>query len=321
MNLEEIFTNLIFSLNATMPIFFMMVLGFWLKKVQFLDENTTLKLNQLVFKIFLPALLFIDLAKEDFAAIWDTKLVVFCFAVTVLSITLAAVLSLLSKDKAERGELIQAAYRSGAATLGIVFMTNIYDNASMVALMIIGSVPLYNVAAVVILYLTSPQNAHQSKAKLWKKTAKNVVTNPIIIGIALGMLWSVFRLPQPVMFTKTVTYLGNMASPLALIALGASFEFCDVKEKWKETVGVTCTKLLLWCMIFLPVAICMGFRDEKLVAILVMLGSATTSSCFIMSKNMGHRGAISSCAVMVTTLLSSFTLTMWLFVLRMGGYI
>lgn len=321
MNLEDILTNLIFSLNATMPIFFMMVLGFWLKKVQFLDENTTSKINQLVFKIFLPALLFIDLAKEDFASIWDTKLVVFCFVVTVLSITVAAVLSLLSKDRAERGEIIQAAYRSGAATLGIVFMTNIYDNASMVALMIIGSVPLYNVAAVVILYLTSPQNAHHSKAELWKKTAKNVVTNPIIIGIALGMLWSIFRIPQPVMFTKTVTYLGNMASPLALIALGASFEICDVKEKWKETIGVTCTKLLLWCILFLPVAIYMGFRDEKLVAILVMLGSATTSSCFIMSKNMGHRGAISSCAVMVTTLLSSFTLTMWLFVLRMGGYI
>ena len=129
MNLEDIFTNLIFSLNATMPIFFMMVLGFWLKKVRFLDENTTSKINQLVFKIFLPALLFIDLAKEDFASIWDTKLVVFCFVVTVLSITVAAVLSLLSKDRAERGEIIQAAYRSGAATLGIVYMTNIYDHA------------------------------------------------------------------------------------------------------------------------------------------------------------------------------------------------
>lgn len=319
--MTDIFTNLIFSLNATMPIFFMMVLGFWLKKIKFLDENTTSKLNQLVFKIFLPALLFIDLAKEDFLTIWDTKMVVFCFVVTIICIVLAAVISLLSKDKAERGEIIQAAYRSGAATLGIVFMTNIYDNASMVALMIIGSVPLYNVAAVIILYLTSPQNAHHSKSELWKKTAKNVVTNPIIIGILLGMLWSVLKLPQPPMFTKTITYLGNMASPLALIALGASFEFYDAKEKWKETTGITVTKLLLWCMIFLPVAIHMGFREEKLVAILVMLGSATTSSCFIMSKNMGHKGAISSCAVMVTTLLSSFTLTMWLFVLRMGGYI
>lgn len=315
------FENLIFSLNATMPIFFMMVIGYLLKKIQFLDEKTTTKLNQLVFKLFLPALLFMDLATEDFTTIWDGKLVLFCFLVTVTSILIAALLSLFHKDGAERGEIIQAAYRSGAATLGIVFMTNIYDNASMVALMIIGSVPLYNVVAVIVLYLTSPQNAHHSKAELWKKTAKNVVTNPIILGIVIGMLWSVLKMPEPPMLMKTVSYLGNMASPLALIALGASFEICDAKEKWKETTEVTFIKLILWCVIFLPIAIHLGFRDEKIVAILVMLGSATTSSSFIMAKNMGHRGAISSCAVMVTTLLSSFTLTFWLFVLRMGGYI
>ena len=321
MNSNNILTNLIFSLNATMPLFIMMVLGFWLKKINFLDEHSTKKINHLVFKVFLPALLFIDLAKEDFITIWDTKMVVFCFVVTVLSIGLAAVISLLSKNKSDRGEIIQAAYRSGAATLGIAFMTNIYDDASMVALMIIGSVPLYNVAAVVILYLTSPENAHHSKNELIKKTAKNVVTNPIIVGIVLGILWSVCKIPQPVIFSKSVTYLGNLASPLALIGLGASFEFCDVKEKWKETVGVTCSKLILWCIIFLPIAISMGFCNEKLVAILVMLGSATTSSCFIMARNMGHEGKISSCSVMATTLFSSFTLTLWLFILKSLQYI
>lgn len=321
MNTNGICTNLIFSLNATMPLFIMMMLGFFLKKIQFLDEHSTKVINQLVFKVFLPALLFVDLAGKDFVSIWDTKMVLFCFVVTVVSIGLAAVLSLVSKNKAERGEIIQAAYRSGAATLGIAFMTNIYDDASMIALMIIGSVPLYNVAAVVILDLTSPQNENHSGKELWIKTAKNAITNPIILGILLGMIWSVCRIPQPVIFAKSMTYLGNLASPLALIGLGASFEFCDAKEKWKETVGVTGIKLLLWCMIFLPVAISMGFRNEKLVAILVMLGSATTSSCFIMAKNMGHEGKISSCAVMVTTLLSSFTLTMWLFILKMLQFI
>ena len=321
MSTNGIFTNLIFSLNATMPLFIMMMLGFFLKKIHFLDEHSTKAINQLVFKVFLPALLFIDLAGEDFVSIWDTKMVVFCFVVTVVSIGLATVMSMVSKNRAERGEIIQAAYRSGAATLGIAFMTNIYDDASMVALMIIGSVPLYNVAAVVILDLTSPQNKHHSGKALWIKTVKNAITNPIILGIFLGMVWSICKIGQPVIFTKSMTYLGNLASPLALIGLGASFEFCDVKEKWKETVGVTGIKLLLWCIIFLPIAILMGFRNDKLVAILVMLGSATTSSCFVMAKNMGHEGKISSCAVMATTLISSFTLTMWLFILKMLQFI
>jgi len=321
MSTNGIITNLIFSLNATMPLFVMMVLGFLLKKYHFLDEHSTGVINKLVFKVFLPALLFIDLAGKDFVSIWDTKMVVFCFVATVVSIVLAAGLSLFSKNKAERGEIIQAAYRSGAATLGIAFMTNIYDDASMIALMIIGSVPLYNVAAVVILDLTSPNNESHSGKALWIKTAKNAITNPIILGILFGMIWSVCRIGQPVIFAKSLTYLGNLASPLALIGLGASFELCDVREKWKETLGVSGIKLFLWCMVFLPLAIFMGFRNEKLVAILVMLGSATTSSSFIMAKNMGHEGKISSCAVMVTTLLSSFTLTLWLFVLRSMHYI
>ena len=321
MNTHGMITNLIFSLNATMPLFIMMMLGFVLKKMHFLDEHSTGAINKLVFKVFLPVLLFIDLAGKDFVSIWDTKMVAFCFVATVVSIALAAGLSLLSKNKAERGEIIQAAYRSGAATLGIAFMTNIYDDASMIALMIIGSVPLYNVAAVVILDLTSPQNESHSGKALWIKTAKNAITNPIILGILFGMIWSVCRIPQPVIFAKSMTYLGNLASPLALIGLGASFEFCDVKEKWKPTIGVTGTKLFLWCILLLPIAVSMGFRNEKLVAILVMLGSATTSSSFIMAKNMGHEGKISSCAVMTTTLLSSFTLALWLFILKTMQYI
>lgn len=312
----SVLNNLVFSLNATMPIFFVMVIGWCLKKFRFLEETTTAKLNQLVFRIFLPALLFVDLATEDFIAIWDTKMVLFCFVATLLSIGIATTFSLFSKNKSERGEIIQAAYRSGAATLGIVFMTNIYDDAAMMALIIIGSVPLYNIAAVIVLYLTSPQSGHQSSTGLWKKTIKNVLTNPIILGILVGMLWSLCKLPQPPIFMKTVSSLGNIASPLALIALGASFELPDVKEKGKETIGVTFLKLILLCLIFLPIAIYLGFRNEKLVAILVMLGSATTSSSFIMAKNMGHEGKISSCAVMITTLLSSFTMTLWLFLLR-----
>lgn len=313
----SILENLSFSLNATMPIFFVMVIGWCFKKFRILDDATTAKLNQLVFKYFLSALLFIDLATEDFSAIWDAKMVVFCFIVTLLSIVIAIAFStILSKNKSERGEIIQAAYRSGAATLGIVFMTNIYDDASMMALIILGSVPLYNIAAVVILYITSPENQNHDKKELWKKTTKNVLTNPILLGIFFGMLWSVLRLPQPPILMKTVSFLGSIASPLALISLGASFELPDVKAKGKETIGITAMKLVLLCLIFLPIAIYLGFRNEKLVAILVMLGSATTSSSFIMAKNMGHEGKISSCAVMATTLLSSFTMTLWLFLLK-----
>lgn len=312
--------NLIFSLNATLPLFIMMVVGYILRKIGYMDEHGTSQMNKLVFKVFLPALLFMDLAGEDFKAIWDSEMVLFCFGATIFSIIISALISLMDKDKAERGEIIQGSFRSGAATLGIAFMLNIYDNATAAALMIIGSVPLYNIMSVIILSVTA-QSGVKDKTKLIKMTAYNLVTNPIILSILAGLLWSVLKLPMPVIMSKSVTYLGNVASPLALIVLGSEFELKAAKEKIKEISVVSFCKLILFCLIFLPVAILLGFRDEKLVAILIMLGSGTTTSSFIMAKNMGHEGVISSSVVMITTLLMAFTMTLWLYILRSLGFI
>lgn len=316
-------SNLIFSLNATMPLFIMMALGYILKRINFIDDNSASVMNRLVFRVFLPALLFIDLAKENFTAIWDGKLVLFCLVVTLLSIVIAFLISLVvSKDKADRGEIIQGSFRSAAATLGIAFMLNIYDSATAVALMIVGSVPIYNITSVIVLEVTAEDEAEgRSRKELILKTLKNVVTNPIILSIAAGLVWSLLSIPMPAIMDKSVTYLGNVASPLALIVLGASFKFSDAGGKIKETVAVSFSKLILLTAIFLPVAVKLGFRNESLVAILIMLGSGTTSSSFIMAKNMGHKGIISASAVMITTLLMSFTMAGWLFILKSLGLI
>ena len=119
--------NLSFSLNATIPIFLMMVFGGLMKKVGLLDDHTTAKLNQFVFKALLPVLLFMDLSKADFQTVWDGKFVLFCFFATLLSIGIAFLLSLPRKDWAERGEIIQASYRSSAAILGIAFVNKLRD--------------------------------------------------------------------------------------------------------------------------------------------------------------------------------------------------
>lgn len=99
--------NLIFSLNATIPVFLLMVLGLVLRKIGWIDEVFASKMNQFVFRVPLPVLLFQDLATVDFYEMWDGKFVFFCFAVTFLEILLAGLLSLLLKDRSTRGEFIQ----------------------------------------------------------------------------------------------------------------------------------------------------------------------------------------------------------------------
>lgn len=312
--------NLIFSLNATIPIFLMMLLGMLFRKLGWMDEVFAAKMNKFVFLVPLPVLLFEQLATVDFSEVWDIKFILFCFVVTAISITISTVISLLWKDRSIKGEFIQATYRSSAALLGIAFIQNIYGTVGMAPLMIIGSVPLYNVMAVVVLSFFKPGNNSFDKA-LVKKTLKGIVTNPIIIGIVAGFVWSALKLPMPLILHKTVSSIGATATPMGLMSMGATFEMKKATSKMKPTLVAVFMKLIGFCAIFLPVAAMLGFRNEQLIAILVMLGSATTVSSFVMARNMGHEGMLSSGVIMMTTLLSAFTLTMWLDVLRSFGLV
>ncbi|WP_195509568.1 AEC family transporter [Coprococcus comes] len=312
--------NLIFSLNATIPIFLMMLLGMLFRKLGWMDEVFAAKMNKFVFLVPLPVLLFEQLATVDFSEVWDIKFILFCFVVTAISITISTLVSLLWKDRSIKGEFIQATYRSSAALLGIAFIQNIYGTAGMAPLMIIGSVPLYNIMAVVVLSVFKPGNNSFDKA-LVKKTLKGIATNPIIIGIVAGFVWSALKLPMPSILHKTVSSIGATATPMGLMSMGATFEMKKATSKMKPTLVAVFMKLVGFCAIFLPMAALLGFRNEEMIAILVMLGSATTVSCFVMARNMGHGGTLSSGVIMMTTLLSAFTLTMWLDVLRSFGLV
>ena len=312
--------NLIFSLNATVPIFLLMILGLLFHKIGWIDDVFAQKMNKFVFVVPLPVLVFSDLATVDFHEVWNMKFVLFCFLATFLSITLVSFMSLWLKERALRGEFIQASYRSSAALLGIAFIQNIYGNAGMAPVMIIGSVPLYNIMAVLVLSLFKPGQSGLDKAVL-KRTAKGIVTNPIILGIVAGLLWSALGLKMPHIMQKTVTNIGGVATPMGLMAMGATFDIKKAFAKVKPAAVATFMKLIGLAAIFLPIAIMLGFRREELVAILVMLGSATTVSCFVMAKNMGHEGVLSSSVVMLTTLFSAFTLTGWLYILKSMNFI
>ena len=250
--------NLIFSLNATVPVFLMMILGLVFKKIGWID----------------------------FSKVWDVKFVLFCFIVTIISITISFLISCLLGDKTVRGEFIQAAYRSSAALLGIAFIQNIYGNAGMAPLMIIGSVPLYNMMAVVILSVFKPGQSGLDHTVV-KKTVKGIVTNPILIGIVAGLVWSALKIPMPAIPKKVISSIGNVATPMGLMAMGATF---DIKKAFGK------------------------IKPSAIAAF--MLGSATTVSSFVMAKNMGHEGTLSSSVVMLTTMFSAFTVTGWLYILR-----
>ena len=311
--------NFLYSLNATLPVFAVMVLGWILKKINFLSEEFIRVANKLTFKVALPCMLFLDIAEMDPSQLLDGRFVAYGFTVSLISILgIWALAKFFMKDKTQVGAFVQGAYRSSAAVLGVALITNVYGNAGYAPLMILASVPLYNVFAVMILVLEAGGGGKLDGKRL-QKAALNVCKNPIILGILAGMPFVLFRWHIPAMVDKTLSMLSNLATPLSLLAIGAACDWGDALKKAKPTIMAAATKLVILPALFLPVAVGLGFRDAQLMAILIMLGSPSTPSGYIMAKQMGNDDVLANGIIVLTTLLAAVTITLWIFLLRSFG--
>lgn len=321
--------SFLYSINATVPIFLVMIVGWVIKQLGVIDDHFANVANKYVFKVALPVLLFRDLAAADFKSQFDVKFVLYCMIVTTIMFSgIWICTEIFMKDDTQKGAFVQASFRSSAAILGMAFIQNMYQSTGMAPLMIVAAVPLFNIFSVIVLtfkahpeYHGSTEEQSTDKKENIKKTCFNIVTNPIIIGIVLGLLSSLAGLRYPVIINKTINNIAQTATPVALICIGASFEGKKAIKKIKPTVIATFLKLVGLAAIFLPIAVKMGFRNQELMAILIMLASPSTVTCFVMAKGMDNDEVLSSSIVVLTTLLSSVTLTAWIFILRNFGLI
>lgn len=314
--------NFIYSINVTIPIFLVMVIGWILKQMGMLNDDFVKVCNKFNFKVTLPFLLFRDISGVDIKAVFDLKYVLFCAIAT--SICFWAIwggAKLFIKDKSIVGAFVQASFRSSAAVMGLAFIQNIYGQSAMGPLMIIGAVPLYNIYAVIVLTFEGENQEGTRDTGKIKTACINILKNPIIIAIFLGLIVSLCGIQFPTIINKTVANVAQMATPLALIAMGAGFEGKKALAKIKPTLAAAFIKLVVQAAIFIPIAAWMGFDGEKMIAIVVMLAAPTTPSCYIMAKNMNNDGVLTASTVVVTTLLAAFTLTGWIFVLKCMGLI
>ncbi|MGN0485354.1 MAG: AEC family transporter [Lachnospiraceae bacterium] len=316
-------SDFIYSLNVTVPIFLVMVLGYCLKHGGMLTEDFVTVANKFNFKVTLPVMLVRDIAAVNIREVFDGKYVLFCaLASTICFWVIWGAAKLFLKEKSMRGAFVQASFRSSAAVMGLAFINNIYGESAMGPLMIIGAVPLYNIFSVLVLTFESSEAEQMDNfGTKMKQTFINILKNPIIIAIAIGLVIGYSGITLPTIVSKTLNSVAQMATPLALVAIGAGFKGKDAVKKIGPAMGAALTKLVFQPLIFLPVAVWMGFTGEKLIGILIMLAAPTTPSCYIMAKNMGNDGELTASVVVLTTVLAAFTLTGWIFILKHMGLI
>lgn len=314
--------NFIYSINVTMPIFLVMVIGYILKQIGMLNDNFVTVANKFNFKVTLPFMLFKDIAGVDIKQVFDIKYVLFCAIVSTICFwTVWGVAKILVRDKTIRGAFVQSSFRGSAAVMGLAFIQNIYGASAMGPLMIVSAVPLYNIFSVIVLTFEANDHRGIDRKEKIRQAGINICKNPIILSILAGLIVALLGIHFPTLVDKTISNVAQMATPLALITIGAGFEGRKALAKIAPTMVASTIKLVLQPLVFLPVAAWMGFTGEKMIAILIMLASPTTPSCYIMAKSMNNDEVLTASVIVTTTLMAAFTLTGWIFLLKTLGYI
>lgn len=306
------------SFEAIAPVFLLMLLGYILKCLKITDKKGFDTVNKFVFNVFLPVLLFYNIYTTEAAQVFDLKLIMFT-VIGVLAIFLLGygAVFVLTKDNAKRGVMHQGFFRSNFAILGIPLVDYICrGNASgLTSLMVAVIIPVYNVLAVITLERFRGGNG---KTDI-KRLIKGIVTNPLIIGCVIGIIFLAFNIKLPQIIEKSVDDVSSIATPLSIIVLGASFEFSKIKGSVKEIISVVLARLVIIPLVVVPVAVWFGFRGEALACILITFAAPIAVSSFSMAQQMGGDENLSAQTIVISSVACLFTLFLWIFSLSYLG--
>ena len=296
---------IILAFKVVLPIMVYVTIGYILRLLKFFDEKSLKTVNNLVFKVFLPCLLFYNIYTTQIDKILDFDLIVYavCF-VLILFLLLMIFVPVFVKDNSKRGVIIQGIFRSNFVLFGMPVTISLMGegNGGLTSIAIAFIVPLYNVLAVICL-----ETFRKNKINIFT-VLKGIVKNPLIISSVLGILFLSFGIRLPVVLSDVVRDLSRVATPLALIGLGASFTFRSVKNNLGYLSAIVLMKLIVLPVTAISIsAYAFGFRGAAIVTLISVFASPTAVSSFTMAQSMGGDSDLAAQTVVFTSVFSIIT--------------
>lgn len=311
--------NFIFSLNIVIPIFFVMFVGYILNKRNFINEAFIQVANKLIFYVALPIKIFNDVLNTELGDGIDGRFLLFIILGTLFSFILSILVGLISlKEKSKLGAFVQGAFRGNYLYVGLSIFENIKGFISINASLIIAfSLPLYNVLSILILSLSGK---NKSKLNL-KDISLSIIKNPLILAalLGLGINLTGYKLPDTIF--NTMGYFRELVTPLALITIGASFEF---KRKSKNNIPALIAsglKLVLVPLLAIIAAYYLNFSNEDILLVYIYFGVPTALVSYVLTSSMDGDRELAANIILVTTILSIFTTTGFIFAFKTLGLI
>ena len=312
--------NIIVSFNVIAPVFFLMVLGYLLVNYTSLaDRKLTKQANAIVFKIFLPCMLFYNVYQSDIGAEIHSRIKLCIWAaggLLILFVLLCLIVPKVVKQENQQGVVIQGIFRSNYVIFGVAVVQNMYGVKSTTTAAILSAilVPMYNFLAVVALSIFG-----EKRETDWKKIILDIVKNPLIISSVLGIIFSLLGIRLPTAVDTTVQDLAKLSTPIAFMILGGDLDFSKVRGNLKVASVVLTIKLVILPLIMIPMIVMIGYRDADLLSGLLAYQTPVAVSSYIMAQQAGADGQLAGQLVVFSSVLSIFTLFVTILILRTIG--
>jgi hypothetical protein len=302
--------------NTIAPIFIIIATGFFIQRYGFLGKNFFEEANRFVFFFSLPFLIFTGIAKSDPSAFGlgtVASVILPTLAILILSLVLGRLFKLRFSTL---GTFTQISFHGNVSYIGLAVLfymlgeDGLRQGSVMVAVLIVAN----NVLATIILELTGSS----APSRHWLRPFLAVLRNPVVIASFLGVfvLFSGMRLP--VMVTRSMTILANIALPMALITIGTSLAVPALKKSLKLSIIASILKLFVLPLLALFSSRIFDVPAGQASAAILLLATPAATTSYIMAQEMGGDAELASNSVTLTILLSAFTFVAWGLYLGIG---
>ena len=310
-------SNFTVAAEAVLPMFCIMAVGILIRKRNLVSEDDVRHLNKMTFMVFFPILMFSNLYGQNIAGVISGKLIAFGIVAILIIFGITTLFVVRTeKNPKTRGAMIQAIYRSNFVIMGIPIVSNIFgsENLALTSVMITVIVPIYNVLAVITLEIFRGGKVSFSHIVV------NILKNPLIIGAIAGIVSVVIGLKVPAFLEKTIESMAAVATPMALLMLGASFDISSLARCKKDLLLCVIGKLIIVPAIGLSTGALLGFRGVAMVTLIAIFASPTAVSSYPMAQQMESDDELAGNAVIFSSLFSCVTMFMWIFLLKCMGF-
>ncbi|HBV77905.1 MULTISPECIES: AEC family transporter [Vibrio] len=303
-----------FSVSITGPICLMLLLGILLRRWKLINDNFIEIASKLVFQVTLPALLFLSIIKSNTITSDSIPLVAFGVIANTLFFLFASITTkIIIKHPAQQGVIIQGAFRSNTAIIGLAYVANAYGESgvALAAVYVAAVTVLYNILAVIAL---TPKSDN-SNIKAYGIMMKSITKNPLIIAIVLALIVYELTIPVPEVIIHAGQYFADMTLPLALLCTGGSLDTRQLKHDKAANILASGYKLLL-CPLFITLgAYWYGFTGMQLGLVFFMTASPAAAASYVMARAMGGDATLAANIIALTTVGSILTCSLGIMLL------